>query len=168
MNIGGKIHQARKSKGMTMEELGNIVGVGKSAINKYETGIVTDIPPSRIDAIARALDVTPSYLMGWAGQSYIHDVSSIIRQRRKELGISVDTLAKKLSIERSTLYRYESGDIEKIPFGVVILLSDALSIPLDELAGIKPRKTRIVDCTSDLEARLAEMERRLSALEEKE
>ena len=167
MNIGGKIHQARKAKGMTMEELGNIVGVGKSAINKYETGIVTDIPPSRIDAIARALDVTPSYLIGWDGQSDIHDVSSIIRQRRKELGLSVDTLAKKLGMERSTLYRYESGDTGKIPFGVVVLLSDALSISLDELAGIKPRKARSEDCTSDLKSRLSEIERRLSALEEK-
>lgn len=168
MNIGGKIHQARKAKGMTMEELGNIVGVGKSAVNKYETGIVTDIPPSRIDAIARALDVTPAYLMGWTGQSDLPDTGSIIQRRRKELGISVDVLAKKLGMERSTLYRYESGDTGKIPFGVVVLLSDALSISLDELAGIKPRKTRSADGISDLEARLAGLERRLAALEGKQ
>lgn len=96
------------------------------------------------------------------------NIGEKIQQRRKELGISVDTLAKKLGMERSTLYRYESGDTGKIPFGVVILLSDALSISLDELAGIKPRKTRSGDVSSDLEARLAEMERRLSALEAKE
>lgn len=96
------------------------------------------------------------------------NIGEKIQQRRKELGISVDTLAKKLGMERSTLYRYESGDTGKIPFGVVILLSDALSISLDELAGIKPRKTRSADGVSDLEARLAEMERRLSALEAKE
>lgn len=168
MNIGGKIHQARKAKGMTMEELGQIVGVGKTAVSKYESGIVTNIPSSKIEAIAQALDVAPSYLMGWSGQTDLPDTGSIIQRRRKELGISVGTLARKLSMERSTLYRYESGDIEKIPFGVVILLSDALSISLDELAGIKPRKTRSADGVSDLEARLAEMERRLSALEEKE
>ena len=84
------------------------------------------------------------------------ELGTIIQRRRKELGISVGTLARKLSMERSTLYRYESGDIEKIPFGVVTLLSDALSISLDELAGIKPRKTRSADGVSDLEARLAE------------
>lgn len=168
MNIGQKIHQARKAKGMTMEELGKVIGVRRATISRYESGIITDIPPSGIAAISRALDVTPSYLMGWDSQSDIHDVGSILQQRRKELGISVDTLAKKLGMERSTLYRYESGDTGKIPFGVVILLSDALSISLDELAGIKPRKTRSGDVPSGLEARLAEMERRLSALEEKE
>lgn len=84
------------------------------------------------------------------------ELGKIIRHRRKELGM-----------ERSTLYRYESGDTGKIPFGVVVLLSDALSISLDELAGIKPRKTRSADGASNLEAKLAEMERRLSALEMK-
>ena len=168
MNIGQRIHQARKSKGMTMEELGQIVGVGKTAVSKYESGIITNIPSSKIEAIAQVLDVAPSYLMGWSGQTDLPDTGSIIQQRRKELGISVDMLAKKLGMERSTLYRYESGDTGKIPFGVVVLLSDALSISLDELAGIKPRKTRSADGVSDLEARLAEMERRLSALEAKE
>ena len=168
MNIGQRIHQARKSKGMTMEELGQIVGVGKTAVSKYESGIITNIPSSKIEAIAQVLDVAPSYLMGWSGQTDLPDTGSIIQQRRKELGISVDMLAKKLGMERSTLYRYESGDTGKIPFGVVVLLSDALSISLDELAGIKPRKTRSADSVSDLEARLAEMERRLSALEAKE
>ena len=168
MNIGEKIHRARKAKGMTMEELGKMIGVRRATISRYESGVITDIPPSGIVAISKALDVTPSYLMGWDGQSDIRDVGSIIQQRRKELGISVDTLAKKLGMERSTLYRYESGDTGKIPFGVVILLSDALAISLDELAGIKPRKTRTSDVASDLEARLAEMERRLSALEEKQ
>ena len=168
MNIGQRIHQARKSKGMTMEELGQIVGVGKTAVSKYESGIITNIPSSKIEAIAQVLDVAPSYLMGWSGQTDLPDTGSIIQQRRKELGISVDMLAKKLGMERSTLYRYESGDTGKIPFGGVVLLSDALSISLDELAGIKPRKTRSADSVSDLEARLAEMERRLSALEAKE
>lgn len=167
MNIGQKIHQARKAKGMTMAELGNMIGVRRATISRYESGVITDIPPSGIAAISRALDVTPSYLMGWASQSDLPDTGSIIQRRRKELGISVDVLAKKLGMERSTLYRYESGDTGKIPFGVVVLLSDALSISLDELAGIKSRKSRASDAAIDLEARLAELERRLAALEAK-
>jgi transcriptional regulator with XRE-family HTH domain len=167
MNIGGKIHQARKAKGMTMEELGQIIGVGKSAVSKYESGVVTEIPPGKIEAIANALDVAPSYLVGWTGQPDLPDTGSIIQSRRKELGISVDALAKKLGMERSTLYRYESGDTGKIPFGVVVLLSDALSISLDELAGIKPRKARSSDGVNDLETRLSKIESRLSVLEAK-
>lgn len=65
MTLAQRIHEARISKGLTLEQLGKMIGLGKSAINKYEKGIVTNIPPDRIEAIAAALDVTPGYLMGW-------------------------------------------------------------------------------------------------------
>ena len=65
MTLAQRIHEARISKGLTLEQLGKMIGLGKSAINKYEKGIVTNIPPDRIEAIADALDVTPGYLMGW-------------------------------------------------------------------------------------------------------
>ena len=38
-----------------------------------------------------------------------------IRERRKELGISADVLANTLKVSRSTIFRYENGDIEKLP-----------------------------------------------------
>jgi len=44
-----------------------------------------------------------------------------MQERRKELGISADTLAEHLGVSRSTIFRYENGDIEKVPAN---LLSD--------------------------------------------
>ncbi len=44
-----------------------------------------------------------------------------MQERRKELGISADTLAEYLGVSRSTIFRYENGDIEKVPAN---LLSD--------------------------------------------
>lgn len=44
-----------------------------------------------------------------------------MQSRRKELGISADTLAEYLGVSRSTIFRYENGDIEKVPAN---LLSD--------------------------------------------
>ena len=38
-----------------------------------------------------------------------------MQERRKQLGISADTLAQHLGVSRSTIFRYENGDIEKIP-----------------------------------------------------
>lgn len=49
-----------------------------------------------------------------------------IKERRKELGISVDELAEKLGKNRATIYRYESSDIEKLPTTVLEPLSAAL------------------------------------------
>lgn len=38
-----------------------------------------------------------------------------IRERRKELGISAEYLADRIGVNYTTIYRYESSTIEKIP-----------------------------------------------------
>lgn len=38
-----------------------------------------------------------------------------IKQRRKELGYSAEYVAEKLGVSPATIYRYENGDIEKMP-----------------------------------------------------
>ena len=63
MDIGQKIKEARKRKNMTQEELGNIVGVQKSAIAKYESGRVVNIKRSTLQKIASALNIRPSELV---------------------------------------------------------------------------------------------------------
>ena len=65
MTIGERIRAARLEKGYTLEQLGAMIGVKKSAINKYEKGYVANIPPDKIEALAIALDCTPGYLAGW-------------------------------------------------------------------------------------------------------
>ena len=42
-------------------------------------------------------------------------VGERIKARRKELGISADSLALCIGVSRSTMFRYEKGDIEKVP-----------------------------------------------------
>lgn len=64
-DIGEKIYELRKMKGMTLEELGSKVGVGKSTVRKWETGFIANMRRDKIMLIANALDVSPAYLMGW-------------------------------------------------------------------------------------------------------
>ena len=63
MDIGQKIKQARISKGLTQEELGNLVGLQKSAIAKYENGRVVNIKRSTLQKLAQALDLRGSDLI---------------------------------------------------------------------------------------------------------
>lgn len=65
MTIGQRIKQLREEKGIGLTELAEIVDVSKQSLYKYETGIVTNIPSDKIEAIADALSTTPAYLMGW-------------------------------------------------------------------------------------------------------
>lgn len=63
MEIGQKIRQARIAKGLTQEELGNLVGLQKSAIAKYENGRVVNIKRSTLQKLAIALDLRGSDLI---------------------------------------------------------------------------------------------------------
>ena len=63
--IGKRIKELRRSKRMTLEELADIIGTSKQTINRYENGIIANIPSDKIVALANALDTTPQSLMGW-------------------------------------------------------------------------------------------------------
>jgi transcriptional regulator with XRE-family HTH domain len=49
-----------------------------------------------------------------------------MKLRRKELGYSADFIAEKLNVSRSTIFRYEGGDIEKLPIDILEPLSEIL------------------------------------------
>ena len=64
MKVGDRIKYYRELRRMTQPELAAKAGVQFSAVSKYERGTVTNIPIERLDAIARALDVTTGVLLG--------------------------------------------------------------------------------------------------------
>lgn len=56
------------------------------------------------------------------------NVGQRIQERRKELKMSVETLANKIGKSRATVYRYENGDIEKLPLDVLMPIATALHV----------------------------------------
>ena len=66
---GARIKYLRQLTTMSQEELGRRVGVQRAAINKYEKGTVENIPLKTIEKIADVFDVSPTYIVGWNGDS---------------------------------------------------------------------------------------------------
>lgn len=64
MEMKDKIKQRREELGLTLEEVGNIVGVGKSTVRKWETGDIANMRRDKIAKLAVALHTTPAYLLG--------------------------------------------------------------------------------------------------------
>lgn len=54
----------RKKLGLTQEELGNYVGVQKSAIAKYENGRIENLKRSTIEKLSELFGILPSELLG--------------------------------------------------------------------------------------------------------
>lgn len=67
--IGTRLKELRLQKDYTQEYVGNIIGVSKQTLYKYENGIVTNIPSDKIEALAKVYGVTPEYIMGWTAPS---------------------------------------------------------------------------------------------------
>ena len=60
-----RIKALRQERKMTLEQVADIVGVGKSTVRKWEIGMIANMKRDKIASLAKALGTTPEYLMGW-------------------------------------------------------------------------------------------------------
>lgn len=84
MSIGNRIKKRRKELGLTQTELADRVKTTKQTIYKYENEVVTNLPSDRIEQLAKALDTTPAYLMGWDERTQI-DIEKLNKKNQKKL-----------------------------------------------------------------------------------
>lgn len=68
-----------------------------------------------------------------------------IQARRKELNLTQEMIANKLSLNKSTIARYESGAVEKIKLPVIQAMAQILDVNPDWLA----LKTDKIGCYAD-------------------
>jgi transcriptional regulator with XRE-family HTH domain len=119
MNMGDRIKEVRKLRGLTQEELAQKLGLKDSAIAKYESGRVENIKRSVISEMARVLECSPVYLLCLdedndslpANKTSVFDVSNvekeIIKAYRQADSIDKEMVLRILKIE-------EKGDAEKL------------------------------------------------------
>ena len=60
---------------------------------------------------------------------------SYLKARRKELGLTLEKLAKSVGVTRQTLSRYENGVITNIPMDKITRLAEAMHTTPTELLG---------------------------------
>lgn len=65
MNDGIRIRERRKELGLTLEDVAQALGVSRQTIHKYETEKIKNIPSDKLEQLAKILNTTPVYLMGW-------------------------------------------------------------------------------------------------------
>ena len=92
-----RIKELRKERNMTLEDVAKIVGVGKSTVRKWETGMIENMRRDKIATLAKALGTTPLYLMGWQEEQKKNDIQAdiILKMRTDTEFMSVvETLYK--------------------------------------------------------------------------
>lgn len=72
-DLGSRIKQYRLAANMSLEEIGNRIGVGKSTVRKYEVGSIR-VSHERLEQISNALGIDVALLYGDEVQGDIADV----------------------------------------------------------------------------------------------
>lgn len=70
LDMAQRIKDLRVSQNLTLEQVANEVGVGKSTVRKWETGMIANMRRDKIASLAKALHTTPAYLMGWIDEPH--------------------------------------------------------------------------------------------------
>ncbi len=76
MGLKENLKARRHTLGMTLEEVAKAVGTSRQTVQKYESGIIANIPSDRIEKLAEALRTTPAYLMGWTDNTDLANFQS--------------------------------------------------------------------------------------------
>jgi transcriptional regulator with XRE-family HTH domain len=108
-----KIKELRQERGLTLEQVANVVGVGKSTVRKWETGMIANMRRDKIAALAQALGTTPAYLMGWEDED---------EENPHELKLV--TAFDKLSVDDQIIVSNWVEDYEKNPAPPITKLSE--------------------------------------------
>ena len=80
-----KIKNRRIELGLSYQDLSDLTGISKSTLQRYETGFIKKVPITQIEIIAKALNVSPSFLMGWDDSPNTYYIDQETAQLAQEL-----------------------------------------------------------------------------------
>ena len=79
MKVNEIIKKRRKELGLTLKQVAEKLGVSESLISRYESNDVKNMGIDKIIPLAKVLDTTPAFLMGW-------------ETKREKENINIDTI----------------------------------------------------------------------------
>ena len=136
MDMADRIKQQRIKMGYTQEELGQKLGLQKSAIAKYENGRVENMKRSVIVNMAKVLECSPAYLMGWEAEAPEEKPAFTARDER-DIKKDLDSIMEKLTAGEAGPASYDGENLDP---DAAELFKDELEIALRRLKLINKEK----------------------------
>ncbi len=100
MNI---LKEKRLEKNMTLEQVGNLIGVGKSTVRKWENGMIENMGRDKIILLSRALNISPLDILEMNTDDEKEDIKDIYLRLNKENQAIVYNFAKSKLDEQNTI-----------------------------------------------------------------
>ena len=142
MDIGKLIHTRRIELDLTLEEVGNYVGVSKSTVKKWEDGYISNMKRDKIASLAKILKINPVALITGDSEDIRTNIhtkkrpmtfSEKLRSKRIESGLSIEDLAEASGIDIEDLKRSEQGFPPNSVVKKLAKLAQALNVEPVEL-----------------------------------
>lgn len=103
----------RKELGISADDVAAALGVSRSTIFRYEKGEIEKVPMIFLEPLARVLQTTPAYLMGWSETPHAKKAQKILTQLPLyDVPVSAGT-----GSWLSEGHEYELLDFEDVPNG---------------------------------------------------
>lgn len=142
MDIGKLIHTRRTELNLTLEEIGNYVGVSKSTVKKWEDGYISNMKRDKIASLAKILKINPVALITGDSEDISTDThykkrpmtfSEKLRSKRIEAGLTIEELSDVSGIDIEDLKRSEQGFTPNSVVKKLAKLAQALNVEPVEL-----------------------------------
>lgn len=82
--ISDRLYNLIVEKGLSYGELSKLTGIPKSALQRYATGETEKIPIDRIETMAKALNSSATFIMGWEDE-----VPNEVKSTEKDLKVAL-------------------------------------------------------------------------------
>lgn len=110
------IKMKRLEKNMSLEEVGKLVGVGKSTVRKWENGMIENMGRDKIVALSKALDISPLDILGMSEKDLPKSsIETIYNQLEKPRQTKVYNFAEEQLEEQKQSNILDFQKKEKIP-----------------------------------------------------
>lgn len=127
------IKNKRKELGLTYEQFGNKVGVGKSTVRKWETGQIENIGISNVIAIAKAFNMTSNELREYNSINTDTDLTVYLKSLIQNTGLSMRAFSQKAEIPYTTLVSILSRGVNNTSILNILKICKVLRITVEEL-----------------------------------
>ena len=102
MNIHERIKARRKELGLSAEDVADQLGVSRATVYRYESAEITNMGIDKLEPLAKILQATPEYHMGWTDDptdyedpDFLNDIPLDLLHEWQSQGLSGVGLTKK-------------------------------------------------------------------------
>jgi len=90
MGLKENIKNRRLELNLTLEDVSKKLSISKPTLQRYESGVISNIPSDKIERLATILETTPAYLMGWEEKKT--ETKSLLSEAQQSLLDKYDSL----------------------------------------------------------------------------